>query len=212
MEWKRVPKEHSKQPPTGKYSDWKEILAEEGYFQCVYCAIHESCFGGIRNFHVEHYRPKAKFRKLENDIRNLFYACPICNTFKGDDWPNEPVEDFSNPSYPDPSRVEYNEIFKIDTSSGEIKAKYIAPKYMIEKMNLNRPQLITERRIFCAYLKLREFEEFFIRIIPDLMKNKDGRARYFLAQITEKFIEISSLHREFRSVRPYRETDIKRTS
>ena len=210
MEWKRVPKEFSKQPRTGKYSDWKGILAQEGYFQCVYCAIHESCFGGIRNFHVEHYRPKARFRKLQNDIKNLFYACPICNTFKGDDWPNEPLEDFSNPSYPDPSRVEYNKIFEVDATAGEIEGKYIAAKYMIEKMNLNRPQLISERRIFYAHLKLKEFQEFFMRIIPVLEQNRHKRAKHFLAQIAKLFINISSLQREFRTVRPYQEADIKK--
>jgi hypothetical protein len=212
MEWKRIPKEHCKQPHSGKYSDWKEILAKEGYFQCVYCAIHESCFGGIRNFHVEHYRPKAKFKTLENDIKNLFYACPICNTFKGDDWPNEPLEDFSNPSYPDPSRVEYNGIFKVDTASGEIEGKYIAARYMLEKMNLNRPQLMTERRIFFDCLKIREFEELFKTLILALKQNRHKRARYFLAQIAENFIEISALNREFRTVRPYRQADIKRNS
>ena len=62
------PKEKTQQPTKGKYSDWKEILAEEGFNQCVYCAIPDACFGGIRNFHVEHYRPKSKFKKLENNI------------------------------------------------------------------------------------------------------------------------------------------------
>jgi 5-methylcytosine-specific restriction endonuclease McrA len=105
MNWRRIPKEKTVQPKKGRYSDWKEILAEEGFNQCVYCAIPDACFGGIRNFHVEHYRPKSKFEKLENDIKNLFYACAICNTFKGDDWPGEPEKDFFAPCYPDPSLI-----------------------------------------------------------------------------------------------------------
>ena len=60
MEWFKIFKENSVQPKTGKYSDWKEIIADECKHQCVYCALSESRFGGIRNFHVEHYRPKSK--------------------------------------------------------------------------------------------------------------------------------------------------------
>ncbi len=108
MKWKRVPKENCKQPTTGTYSDWKEILAEEGFHQCVYCAIPEPRFGGIRNFHVEHYRPKSlkRFQKLTNDIRNLYFACAICNTFKGDDWPAEPDAQFHSHCFPDPSKTD----------------------------------------------------------------------------------------------------------
>lgn len=209
MKWKRIPKEDSRQPEAGMYSDWKEILAKEGFFQCVYCAIHESCFGGTRNFHVEHYRPKKKFRELENDIKNLFYACPICNTFKGNDWPNEPIEDFSNPSYADPSEVDYTDIFTV-SSAGEIESQYIAAKYMIEKMNLNRPQLILERKIFYTHLRLAEYEEFFRRVIPILKRRKDKQARNYLGQIAKEFIDISSLQRQFREIRPYVPADIKR--
>ena len=96
MKWFRIPKENSKQPKSGKYSDWKARIAEECKHQCVYCAISESRFGGIRNFTIEHYRPKKRpeFSHLVNDIKNLYLACPICNTFKGNDWPAEPKKDF----------------------------------------------------------------------------------------------------------------------
>lgn len=106
--------------PTGKYSDWKPILAEEGFHQCVYCALPDATFGE-RNFHVEHYKPKsrAKFKHLENDIRNLFYACPACNVFKSDSWPRAPKKDHSVEAYPDPSKCDYCELFKLDEASGE---------------------------------------------------------------------------------------------
>jgi len=209
MKWKRIPKEQSSQPAAGVYSDWKEILAREGFFQCVYCAIHESCFGGTRNFHVEHYRPKKKFRSLENDIKNLFYACPICNTFKGDDWPNEPRDDFSTPSYPDPSKIDYSSIFnKYD--SGKIEGNFLASKYMVEKMYLNRPQLVIERRIYLAYLKLEIYEKIFREIIPILEEREDRRARHFLAEIANQFVGMSELQRKIREIRPYEPEDVKK--
>jgi hypothetical protein len=68
MKWKLVPKRGSSQPTTGTYIDWKSLLANEGFHQCVYCALPDAALGGERNFHVEHYKPKskAKFRHLEN--------------------------------------------------------------------------------------------------------------------------------------------------
>jgi hypothetical protein len=72
MRWRRIPKEKYQAPQKGTYSDWKPQLAKEGFQQCVYCAVGEPAFGGFRNFHVEHYRPKKKFAQLENDYANLF--------------------------------------------------------------------------------------------------------------------------------------------
>ncbi len=209
MKWRRIPKEKCVQPHTGTYRDWKEILAIEGFFQCVYCAIHESCFGGTRNFHVEHYRPKSKFKKLENNIRNLFYACPVCNTFKGDDWPGEPNKDFASPSYPNPSEVDYCEIFEV-FETGELNPRNVAAAYMAEKINLNRPQLVIERRMFCAYLKLGEFEKFFQTVIPVLIKKHEKQAERYLGQIASAFINIVSLQRKLRELRPYSPSDLRK--
>lgn len=209
MHWKKIPKEKTSQPKTGMYSDWKPILAKEGFYQCVYCAIPESCFGGSRNFHVEHYRPKSRpeFKKLENDIKNLFYACAICNTFKGADWPDAPKKDCSNPSYPYPAQVDYTEIFMNTPMSGAITGKYVAAKYMIEKLYLNRPQLIIERRIYIAFLRLKELEAFFREAITYIEENKNTK---YLQRIAKTFIEIAALHRQLRDLRPYAEADIKR--
>lgn len=154
MKWFKIDKTQTKQPEIGMYNDWKALLADEGRHQCVYCAIPEASFGGIRNFHVEHYRPKSneEFKHLKNAIANLFYACPVCNTFKGDDWPCSPPDNLSVPCYADPSVVDYNYIF-LRTGSLEIEGANQAARYMVEKLYLNRPQLIQERRQ--AYLQQR---------------------------------------------------------
>jgi 5-methylcytosine-specific restriction endonuclease McrA len=122
MNWKRIPKENSPQPSTGKYSDWKHQLAEEGFHQCVYCALHDATFGE-RNFHVEHYKPKSiyRFKHLEHVFSNLFYACPVCNVFKGDSWPGAPRKDHSVEAYPDPAKCDYSKLFEDAQYSGQIK-------------------------------------------------------------------------------------------
>lgn len=148
MNWKRIPKENSQQPSSGTYKDWKSLLALEGFHQCVYCSISECDFGGIRNFHVEHYRPKStsRFPHLENTYSNLFYACSICNSFKSDDWPNEPNVQMDISCYLEPSQINYSDIFDIKFPSGLIEGKNVAAKYMSHKLYLNRPQLLVNRR------------------------------------------------------------------
>src|SRR5262249_35031221 len=117
--------------------------------QCVYCAIHEGRFGGERNFHVEHFKPKgnSRFRSLENVYKNLYYACAICNTFKGDEWPGSVGRTFSRVGFIDPSITDYCLVFAKDNNSAEISGRNIAARYMIEQLYLNRPQLILERRL-----------------------------------------------------------------
>jgi hypothetical protein len=210
MEWKRVPKENSAQPVKGTYKDWKELLAEESYYQCVYCALHEARFGGIRNFHVEHYRPKSKFKELENDFKNLFYACSICNVFKSDDWPDEPKVDLSNASYPNPSHIDYNNIFFIIKNTGIINGKYIAAKYLVEKLFLNRPQLIIERKAAYLYRQLEQCKSYIAQIIDVLNKCENEEAKPFLARIAKLTCEILDLLVEQQKIRPYMQQDIKR--
>ncbi len=157
MEWRRIPKEASNRPTTGSYRDWKPHLAEEAKHQCVYCAIHDASFGGIRNFHVEHFRPRSKFVDLTDDYANLFFACAICNTFKGNDWPNGSKDnDISLAGYVNPSRRCYGDFLSVDRESHMAKSIVSAGIYMIEKLYLNRPQLILERRAAAVRARLDE--------------------------------------------------------
>lgn len=144
--WKRIAKEKSKAPVKGNYSDWKDRLSIEGYHQCVYCYIDEVYMGGIRHFHVEHYKPKSKFPLLINAYSNLFYVCPICNTFKSNDWPNEPDFDYSKAFYPNPSLVDYSSLLSVNDSTFFVEGDTFTAKYIIEKLFLNRNQLVNYRR------------------------------------------------------------------
>jgi len=111
LRWKQVDNSARQQPVAGAYTDWKEEIAHDCGHQCVYCAIPEAAFGGIDNFHVEHYRPKSIFQDLRDTITNLYLACSICNRFKGNDWPAEPPDDHSISCYPDPADHDYNALF-----------------------------------------------------------------------------------------------------
>ncbi len=210
MKWIRVEKSRTAQPKTGNYRQWKPILANEGRHQCVYCAIPESRFGGTWNFHVEHYRPRARFLDLENTIGNLFYSCAICNTFKGDDWPNEPMLTHRIASYPDASRHDYNNLFNIDIGSGMIIGRYTASRYMVEKLYLNRPQLILERREYWIYEEFEQLVEW-LRQEGSTPSRQTGKTRVVLAALTQLALETTSLIMKGRKAIPYDATAVKRT-
>lgn len=171
----------------------------------MYCAISESRFGGLRNFHVEHLRPKVKFPTSENDIRNLYLACAICNVLKCDDWPGEPASDHSLAAYPDPSVVDYNTLFVISPMTYELDSSTVAGKYVIERILLNRAQLILERRLAMMLQLLDEFEAWVDASLKD-MTTAEMKA-------TVKVLRaISNVKTAVLKARPYRDADTKRSS
>lgn len=152
MNWFKVDKSKTPQPTNGNYTKWKPILSKEGKSQCVYCSIRESDFGGIRNYHVEHLKPKSKFPALINKIENLFFSCSICNIFKSDDWFESKDEKLDSIYFPNPSKIDYS-VFLKATTSGKIYSEVITGKFIIERLALNRPQLIKLRRRHLLFRK-----------------------------------------------------------
>ena len=209
MQWFRISKEESARPKIGKYYwDWKEDLAQEGREQCVYCAININSFGGIRNFHVEHYRPKAieKFPHLEHEYSNLFFACSICNGFKGDDWKDEPSDKFDNRSYPDPSKIDYSS-FLTYNDSHLIESQCVTGKYIIQKLFLNRPQLILERKSFYLHEILKTEIQKLKDIVPEIkILDKENP----LADGLITMIETTTLLLEEKYINPYTQEQIRR--
>lgn len=156
MNWPQISK--GKFPEVGGPGspEWKTALAVEANHQCVYCAVRDNALGGIRMFHVEHYRPKSQFPRLEYDYGNMFYSCPVCNSYKGDDWPAEPASDHSLGAYPCPSDVDYNSLFWENPATFEVEGKYAASRYLVVRLHLNRVHLQQQRREYALY---REREE-----------------------------------------------------
>jgi len=145
MKWALIKK--AKPAAAKKYSAWKPELAEESGYRCVYCCIHEGMFGGIRNYHVEHFRPKSKFKHLEHEYSNLFYACSICNVFKGDSWIEPPgeVTNWGAKYFPDPSTVDLSTVLEY-VDGQRVSSKFVSGRFLIERLHLNRPQLVLARR------------------------------------------------------------------
>ena len=213
MRWFKIKK--GPKPTKGSfYPDWKDDLAFEASNQCVYCTIHTNPFGGIRNFHVEHYRPKSRkeFEHLTNDYNNLFFSCSICNCFKGADWPNEPNDSLDIRCYPDPTVHDYSYLFGLNPDFTLYGTKF-ASKYMVEKLFLNRPQLQLERRAFAIY---EEFKTVFTNLKTQIIELKSKRskstseAESALLDTLIATIEVVIIQNEGRYVNPYTSDQIKK--
>ena len=203
MRWPVLVGKDRTQPAKGKWHDWKQEIADHCGAQCVYCAITEGRFGGIRNFHIEHFRPKKKFNKLENDIKNLYLACGICNVLKGDDWPADPLPDHSVAAYPDPWVVDYNTLLSVSPGY-QVDATTRSAKYLIERVLLNRAQLILERRLAATLAFLKDFEEWVQSSVPRMTKGE-------MEKTVEILVELSDVKSTAFTARPYRNSDTKRT-
>jgi len=173
MKWMLIKKNPNHNNKFRHYRLYKKILADEQDNHCVYCGLKDVRLGGIGIFHVEHYKPKSIFLDLEHNYLNLFYCCPICNRFKGNDWPNDPDEHLSVPCYPNPQETDYNTIFEW-SSDFRLFGNNPASVYIIEKLYLNRPQLIKERRFFSSLNKLNWMINEARNLMEKLEKSDDN--------------------------------------
>jgi len=207
MNWKLIIKDIKNQPPLGTYSDWKNQIAKECFNQCVYCSIHEAQFGGIDHYHIDHFKPKSIFPALINDILKLFYACPVCNRFKSDDWPCNP--NLNSPSYIDPSKTNYSYLFELKDNF-ELNGKYVASRYIILRLYLNRAQLIFERREALWRSQEIKLRKTINDLIVQIGNNDPKYALEVLLRVSMIYSNLLDLEQKKREIRPYELLDIRR--
>ena len=123
------------------------VLFAEQTGQCVYCGRRISLYRHGQ-FHIEHFRPQSRYPELQLDYANLFLSCgpelehgptPTCGNHKAG-W-------FDEDRHIPPAPESCAERFRF-RSSGEI-ASDDTPEAakMIQVLNLNHPELVTERRV-----------------------------------------------------------------
>ena len=130
----------------------RRSLFAEQTGQCVYCGRGIS-LDRKRHYHIEHFRPQQKYRKLQLDYTNLFLSCGpeseqgsrnTCGHHK-DDW-------FEEDCHIPPAPEACAERFRF-RSSGRIAGDG-SPEAdkMIGTLNLNHPELVTERQVMIEAL------------------------------------------------------------
>jgi hypothetical protein len=130
-------------PQYADYRKYKPYLRIDFRYRCCYCTIHELNWGSERHFAVEHFRPKGRFSVLETDYSNLYYACDVCNDYKGKKWPSD--DDLASGRRFFDACVDFARLHFKANSSGELEPLSSCGAYSIAAIRLNRPLLLKMR-------------------------------------------------------------------
>lgn len=135
----------------------REQLRTEARFSCQFCGTSETDVGGLLT--VDHFRPKSK--NGSDEIANLLYACPRCNLYKADYWPEKPNDlPLWNPKESD----ETSHFLLL----GDGMLYGITPigQFTIQRLRLNRPQLREHRQQKYRQEKHAQLLEQYQTLVP----------------------------------------------
>ncbi|MDE0456572.1 MAG: TIGR02646 family protein [Chromatiales bacterium] len=130
----------------------EETLFAEQTGQCVYCGRGIS-LDRIRQYHIEHFRPRSKYPELQLDYTNLFLSCGpegddgarnTCGHHNGD-W-------FEEGCHIPPAPEACAERFLFHSSGCIAGDGSPETDKMIATLNLNHPELVTERQVMIEAL------------------------------------------------------------
>lgn len=109
------------------YRSYKPYLVDDFDRKCGYTNCPDYWFGGKRTFHIDHFKPKSIYPKLELEYSNLVYCCSYVNILKSDDDGN----------YIDPCDVDFNDHFERDENGNILpKSDSKKAKYMYDNLKL----------------------------------------------------------------------------
>lgn len=135
-------------------------------FACGFCGTSEPQAGA--QLTVDHFHPTS--RGGRDDELNWVYACSACNSFKGAFWIAPPGEFLLHPLRDDVS------LHLRQNSDGTLSALSTRGRLQIERLHLNRPQLVARR-----------LEQY-------LLRERD-------AQVAQLMEELEQMTEELRSLR-----------
>jgi uncharacterized protein (TIGR02646 family) len=166
-----------------RYTSYKTFLREDFNKRCGYCDERDVIYGGVRVFHIDHFRPQKHFPHRENDYNNLVYACPYCNGGKSDDWPSGTEEHsvLEGRGYIDPCDTDFNNHFERH-NNGRIRPKTDVGNYMFKqlKLGLRRHELAWKN----------EQLELALNALRDELKNYSGEPA-IEKQLKDHYLKLS---------------------
>jgi len=181
--------QRNESPPKQKtYQAYKPYLRKDFRTRCAYCLIHEAHFGGLRNYHIDHFRPKKRFPELILTYTNLYYACGLCNTYKGETWPS-PEQLQAGFEFGDPCKENlYEKHFQINERDGSLRALTKIGQYTKDHLRLDRRQLQRHRyRLIEARQKCQELRSALLT--PGLPSSWVASAQQVLDQIERELFD-----------------------
>ena len=133
------------------YRSYKPHLETDFNKRCGYSDCHQAWFGGMSNFHIDHFKAQSKFPELETVYANLVYTCSFINIAKSDD---------ESSLYLDPCEVDFNDHFDRDKLGNIYPKPHSAEAiYMHKKLKLylKRYGLIwTLEGLYQKWLQIKE--------------------------------------------------------
>jgi HNH endonuclease len=115
----------------------REQVRQRAQCACEFCGVTEVDTGGMLT--IDHFRPRA--RAGSDDLENLIYACIACNQYKQDYWPQtETAPTLWNP------RQELASQHFFEQEDGQLTALTLIGIFTLQRLRLNRSQLITARQ------------------------------------------------------------------
>lgn len=113
----------------------REALRRRFKFCCGYCGVSERDAGA--ELTVDHFQPCSQGGLPDPD--NLVYCCQACNELKGDFWQPASSRRILHPLKDDLAS------HLLEQEDGTLQPRSETGAYHIEKLHLNRPQLIEYR-------------------------------------------------------------------
>ncbi|OVE92208.1 TIGR02646 family protein [Agrobacterium tumefaciens] len=137
------------------------LLEQRGL--CVYCGRRLNTTVAGTTYHVEHFWPQSQFQNRATDYSNLYLSCglkddagqpaPTCGNFKAN-WFEEKYH--VAPEYP-PCTQRFR--FSLNGQVAPALEGDTAARNMIERLNLNHPELIKDRENILSLLDQDELDE-----------------------------------------------------
>ncbi len=201
--------------PFNHYRDYKPHLRPLFRYRCAYCLSHEDFMGRFDAMEVDHFKPKRRpeFAHLEHEWANLYYCCRRCNQHKSNHWPTD-EEARRGLRFVDPCAEDPDDHFRLSRhpKHGDfccVISPTAAGRYTIEKIRLNRDQLVQIRRSIAA--EEREEQALLSRIsqwITSLTAEVESRGpsaeiKQALRGLTREHEQRSAKLAEIRSLRPF---------
>ena len=121
-------------------SEIRAAIREAYGYRYGYCGVSETWVGG--ELEIDHFRPLLHGGTDAPD--NLVYACTTCNRFKGDYWPPSNASETLRLLHPKQDDLTAH---LSETADGHLVGLTPRGWFHIERLHLNRPQLVELRRL-----------------------------------------------------------------
>ena len=110
------------------YKSFKKYISTDFNNKCGYTDCSDFWFGGMKTFHIDHFKPWSKYPNLKTEYSNLVYCCSYVNILKTND---------DTESYLDPCDTDFNDHFERN-NDGEIIPRQNSKEaqYMYKKLEL----------------------------------------------------------------------------